>query len=357
MRVLFICLAKQGFYDAYVHRIASLRSGLESFGARTVMLYLGDMPFKKPFLISPVNVPLLRKYFDDFDYIHAGNTGAAYLMSLAKMARKTDAKIIYDVHGNLAEEAKLNYRGWFDLKNRFHYFQYSLMEKIASKRSDYFAVCSESFRDHYVRNGVDRERIEVVLNGVNVDLFKPGRPDSNDVFTVAYLARFQKWEGIARLLEAARLLKDQRVRIRVIGLGATARKALEGQYGNIEFMDFRSLIELIDHMCSSDGLIIPGMRHQAPEAFPGKFAEFIACGVPVIVMDAGDEVLIRRHQCGLVCDDSAASIAAAILKLKNYSREERKEMGKNGRRLAEDWLDYRKISRNYYEFLKVASHS
>jgi hypothetical protein len=32
-------------------------------------------------------------------------------------------------------------------------------------------------------------------------------------------------------------------------------------------------------------------------------------------------------------------------------------MGKNGRRLAEDLLDYRKISRNYYAFLKDASHS
>jgi glycosyltransferase involved in cell wall biosynthesis len=233
MRVLFICLAKQGFYDGYVHRIASLRSGLESLGAKTVMLYLGDLPFKKPFLISPVNVPVLRKFFDDFDYIHAGNTGAAYLMNLARVGKRTDTKVIYDVHDNLAEEARLNYRGGPGLKNGFHYFQYSVMEKIALKHSDYFAVCSETFRDRYLRSGVGRERIGVVPNGVNVDIFKPRGMPENDVFTVAYVGRFQKREGIARLLEAARLLKDQRVRIRAIGLEKGARKALEGQYENI----------------------------------------------------------------------------------------------------------------------------
>ncbi len=357
MRVLFICLAKPNFYDAYVHRILSLKNGLQSHGADTVMLYLGDLPLKKPFLISPLNIPVIRKYLEDFDFIHAGNTGAAYLMDLARIARKTDTKIIYDVHGNLAEEAKLNSRGPLDLVNRFHFMQYSIMEKVASKYSDYFAVCSESFKDYYVRKGIKEDRIDVVLNGVNIDLFKPHKKAENETFTITYAGRFQKWQGIGLLLEAAQMLKDEDIRFLVIGLDSASRKAMEGKYGNVEFTDFIPGTELIDYLCSSDGLIIPRMSHPALEvAFPTKFAEYIACGVPVIVTDIGDAGrLTRRHRCGIVCDTNARSIADAILKLKNSSSEERKEMGDNGRRLAEDLLDYNKISGNYYNFLKKVS--
>jgi glycosyltransferase involved in cell wall biosynthesis len=124
-------------------------------------------------------------------------------------------------------------------------------------------------------------------------------------------------------------------------------------------MDFMPGAGLINYLCGSDALIIPRMSHPALEvAFPTKFAEYVACGVPVIVTDVGDAgVLTRRHRCGLVCGTSAASIAGAIMDLKSCSPAERQEMGDNGRRLAEDLLDYRKISVKYYEFLKHAGEN
>ena len=195
------------------------------------MLYLGNLPLKKPFIISPVNVPIMRRYLDDFDFIHAPNAGTAYLMGLSRIAKRTDAKIVYDVHGNMAEEARLNSRGILDFVNGFHLFQYSVMEKVAAKYSDYFAVCSESFRDYYVGKGVDSEKIEVILNGVNTGLFKPRDVRKEDVFTVTYAGRFQKWQGIDLLLEAARLLKDEDVKFRVIG---TDRATREGHGGEVQ---------------------------------------------------------------------------------------------------------------------------
>ena len=359
MKVLFTFTTKPGFYDAYVHRVMSLKNGLESCNVSTAALYLGDLPLKKPFVLSPVNVPVIRKYLEGFDFVHAGNTGAAYLMGLARLTRKTDTRIIYDVHGDAVQEPRLKCRGWLNLKNHFNYLQGGVMENLAARYADYFAVCSESFRDRYLSQGVERERIEVVLNGVNIDTFKPRDMPQNDVFTVTYAGRFQKWQGIELLLEAARRLKDEDVRFRVIGLDSRTRQALEGQYGNVEFMDFMPGSELINYLCGSDALIIPRMSHPALEvAFPTKFAEYVACGVPVIVTDVGDAgVLTRRHRCGLVCGTSAASIAGAIMDLKSCSPAQRQEMGDNGRRLAEDLLDYRKISVKYYEFLKHAGEN
>jgi glycosyltransferase involved in cell wall biosynthesis len=359
MKVLFTFTTKPGFYDAYVHRVMSLKNGLESCGVQSAALYLGDLPFKKPFVISPVNVPVIRKYLEEFDFVHAGNTGAAYLMSLAKLTRKTDTRVIYDVHGDAIEEPRLNCRGWLDLKNHFNYLQGSVMEKLAARYADYFAVCSESFRDRYLSRGVNRDRVEVILNGVNIDMFRPRDHPQNEVFTVTYAGRFQRWQGIELLLEATQLLKDEGVRFRVIGLDPGTRQALEGKYGNVQFMDFMPGSELIGYLCGSDALIIPRMSHPALEvAFPTKYAEYVACGVPVIVTDVGDAGrLTRRHNSGMVCDTSAVSIAEAILKLKSCSPGERKEMGDNGRRLAEDLLDYRKISMKYFEFLKRAGET
>jgi glycosyltransferase involved in cell wall biosynthesis len=147
------------------------------------------------------------------------------------------------------------------------------------------------------------------------------------------------------------------VRFRVIGLDNATRRSLKDKHDNVEFMDFIPSTALIDYLCGSDGLIIPRMAHPALEvAFPTKFAEYIACGVPVIVTDIGDAGrLTKRHKCGLACEPDARSIAAAILQLKNCSPEERQEMGDNGRRLAEEMLDYKKISRTYYKFLRKVS--
>ncbi len=356
MKVLFTVTTKPGFYDAYVHRVMSLKSGLESHNVKTATLYLGDLPLRKPFVISPVNIPIIRKYLEGFDFIHAGNTGSAYLMSLARLTRKTDTRIIYDVHGDIAQEARLRSRGWLDLKDHINYLQGTVMEALASRYSDYFAVCSESFRDYYLGRGVKSDRIEVILNGVNVDMFKPRDVPKNDTFTITYAGRFQKWQGIGLLLEAAQLLRNRDIRFRVIGLDRGTRKAMEGKYNNVEFMDFMPNTDLISYLCGSDGLIIPRMVHPALEvAFPTKFAEYIACGVPVIVTDIGDAGrLTRRHKCGLVCDPDAGAIARAILELKSRSPGERKEMGDNGRRLAEDLLDYNKISTTYYDFLRKA---
>lgn len=356
MRVLFISLAKPGFYDAAIHRIMSLKSGLERSGARTATLHLGDLPLKKPFIISPANVPVLRRYLEDFDFIHAPNAGAAYLMSLTRMTKRSDVKIIYDVHGNMAEEARLNSRGPLDLRNHFHLFQYSVMEAVAAKHSDYFAVCSRSFRDYYLGKGVAGDRIEVILNGVDTDMFRPRAVPKDDVFTVTYAGRFQKWQGIGLLLEAARRLQGEKVRFRVIGLGPGQREALENEYKNVEFVEFVPGPKLVDYLCRSDALVIPRMHHPALEvAFPTKFAEYIACGVPVIVTDVGDAgQLTREHGCGLVCEADAGSLADAIRRMQRCGPEERRAMGERGRRLAEDLLDYQKIGVKYYDFLRRA---
>ncbi|HUL62229.1 MAG TPA: glycosyltransferase [Methanocella sp.] len=356
MRVLFAYTTRPDVYDAYVHRVMSLKSGLEGCGVQTASLYLGYLPFRQPFLLAPINIPVVRRFLEGFDFIHAGHTGAAYLMGLARLTRRTGARIIYDVHADPAQEQRPGSRGVLGLKHRFNGLQDIAMEKLAAMRADYFAVCSESFRDRYLSLGVRGEQIDVVPDGANIEIFKPRSSPENDVFTITCAGQSLNSQGIDQLLEAARLLKDERVRFRVIGLDATARKSPEGQCVNVELTDLMPLTALVDHLGSADGLAIPGARHRAPGAFPGKFAEYIACGVPVIVTGTGDEGrLTRRHQCGLVCEDSAASLADAVLKLKSYSPEERKEMGENGRRLAEDLLDYRKISRNYYQFLKDAS--
>ncbi len=357
MKVLFTFTTKPGFYDAYVHRVMSLKSGLESHNVQTATLYLGDLPLRKPFVISPVNIPMIRKYLEGFDFIHAGNTGSAYLMSLARLTRKTDTRIIYDVHGDIAQESRLRSRGWLDLKNHVNYLQSNVMEALASRYSDYFAVCSQSFRDYYVARGIGDERIEVLLNGVDIDAFKPRGVPKEGPFTITYAGGSQKWQGIELLLGAARLLEGKDVRFQVIGLNDDIRKALEGKYSNIDFIGFMKRPDLIRHLCGSDGLIIPRMSHPALEvAFPTKYAEYIACGVPVIVTDVGDAArLTRQYECGLVCGTSAASIAEAILNLKSCSPGERKEMGDNGRRLAVDLLDYKKIGQTYYDFLRKAS--
>jgi len=356
MKVLFVSAAASTFYDAYVHRLASLRAGLDKLGVETEMLSLGDLPFKKPFVISPLNMMSLRRKFSGYDFIHAGNTSAAYLLSIARPFVKNCPEIIYDVHGDIVEEARLRRAGFTDLTNNFLIAQGRVMEAVARAHSDLFIVCSEALKEHYVSCGIEKDRIAVVLNGVNIDAFNGAGVPGHDIFTVAYAGRFQKWQGVDNFLRAAELLAHENIKFRIIGFQETdakLKKDIAGTLDNVELIDSMPAASLQAFLKSSDGLAIPRAGHPALEvAFPTKYAEYLACGVPVIVTRVGDVArLTEKYGCGLVCDPTPEALADTIMKLKDMPAEKRAGLGSNGRKLAGSLLSYDHISAAYHDFL------
>jgi hypothetical protein len=240
-----------------------------------------------------------------------------------------------------------------------------MLEEVSIKHSDFFITCSKPLKDRLVHRGIDQRVVEVIRNGVDINLFKPKEFSSNGKdFTVTYAGAFQRWQGIENLVAAATLTEQANVKFKLIGFGkrdyALKNEMKRILAGRAELIDSLSQDELVSQLRSSDILIIPRSRHCATQmAFPTKFAEYIAIGKPVIVTDVDETAdFVRKFNCGFVCEPSAESIARTIIKAKSLPTSTLLDMGKNGRRLAESQFDRKIIGKHYYDFLrKVLSNS
>jgi glycosyltransferase involved in cell wall biosynthesis len=355
MKILFVSAFASNDVSAYNRRLCNLKEGLQQCGVVTNMLYLGDYFVKSPTLIQVLNIPMIIRELDDYDAIHGGNSATCYVLGLMKNFH--NFKLIHDIHGCL-EEFFLE-RGKFGFSAYFKYFQGLILEEISNRKADFFVTCSKPLCDRLLQRGIDQSRIEVIYNGVDIELFKPRDfPSNGKEFVVTYAGAFQNYQGIENLVAAATFIKGTNVKFRIIGFGKedyTLKNELSRILaGKAELIDSLGRDELVNQICSSDILIIPRSRHCATQmAFPTKFAEYIATGKPVIVTDVDETAnFVRDFNCGFVCEPSAESIARTIIKAWRTPSSTLFAMGKNGRHLAELQFDRRIIAKQYFEFLR-----
>ena len=357
MKILFVSAFSPGNVRAYAYhqRLLNLKHGLQQCGVATEMLYIGDYFFRSPILIEALDIPMIRKELGGYDAIHGGASAACYVLGLVKNLQ--NFTLIHDVHGCVEEP--LLQKGHFDLVNDFIYLEGLILEEVSNRNADFFITCSKPLEDRLLQRGIDRSVIKVIRNGVDTELFKPKDFSSNGrEFVVTYAGAFQKWQGIETLVAAATLIKETRVKFRIIGFRKEDH-ALKNELnrilsGRAELIDSLSQDELVDQLCSSDVLVIPRSRNCATQmAFPTKFAEYIATGKPVIVTGVDETAnFVREFNCGFVCEPSAESIARTIIKASRLPSNTLLDMGKNGRRLAESQFDRRIIAKQYCEFLR-----
>jgi glycosyltransferase involved in cell wall biosynthesis len=355
VKILFVSANTSSDNSSYNQRLFNLKEGLQQCGVSTQILYLGDYFFKSPVLTGALNIPMVRQELEGYDAIHGGANTACYTLGLMKNLQ--NFKLLYDVHGCI-EEALLK-NGNFDLIRYFVYLQQFILEEASLKYSDFFITCSKPLKNRLLNRGVNQRLVEVIRNGVDINLFKPKSCSSNGKeFVVTYAGAFQKWQGIANLVAAARLIKEPDVKFRIIGFGkkdSSLRKKLERiLVGRVELIGSLSKGELVKQLCLSDILIIPRSRSCATQmAFPTKFAEYIAIGKPVIVTGVDETAnFVKKFDCGLVCEPTAESIAKTIIKARRLPNNTLLNMGKNGRRLAESQFDRKIIAKQYYDFLR-----
>jgi glycosyltransferase involved in cell wall biosynthesis len=339
-----------------LHKLAE---GLGRLGAEVDFLYLRDRPFSRPQLAQPLNLPFVWRGLRGYDFIHAGDD-AVYTAALWK--RFTGAPIIYDVHGDSLSEARLGWQSTRRLRQLFYIFQAFVTTRVGSLLGDYFLVVSGPLKELLLAKGLPERRIFLVRNGVDTELFRPpgDGPPANEHFTVCYAGRFQCWQGTEALLEAARKLRDEDIKFRLIGFDPDdepLKRRIAGELGEkAELVNRLPQAELVAHLARADALIIPRQRHPATVvALPTKFGEYAALGRPVIVSDVDETAnMVRERGCGLVAVPTAEGLAATILAAKRLSPQERRRMGQNGRRLAEEVFSWEVICRDYYRQLQEA---
>jgi glycosyltransferase involved in cell wall biosynthesis len=146
----------------------------------------------------------------------------------------------------------------------------------------------------------------------------------NDTLIV-YLGGTQRFEGVADLLSAARILLVRRKRFRLIVAGEMVQGPFHddlpglvkenGLEGCILLPGRLNLQGVLGALAAADILVLPKRHDQANIAgFPQKLTEYLAAGKPVVTTNVGDVPLyLQDGETALLCEpDSPSALADAI---------------------------------------------
>jgi colanic acid biosynthesis glycosyl transferase WcaI len=231
------------------------------------------------------------------------------------------------------------------------------LAKIAAflyRHADRVVVVTPAFEDYLVEHWrVPREKISVVENGVETQLFAP-EPFSGDSstglklrrelaaegkFVVSYIGTMGMAHGLETIIAAASQLRDRNPEIVFLMLGEGAEKerivALAQQRGlnNVRFVDQQPREKIPAYICASDAcLVLLKKTDLFKTVIPTKMLEFMSCARPVILgVDGQARTILEEARGGLVIESENSDALANAIRYLAANREAARTMGKNGR--------------------------
>lgn len=243
----------------------------------------------------------------------------------------------------------------------------SVLEWASYRSAHRLVGLSPGIVDGIAHRGVPRDRIELVPNGCDLEIFggdveswRPAGVKSTDLMA-AFTGTHGMANGLNAVLNAAAELKKRGrtdIKLLLIGQGKLkpglqARAEREG-LDNVIFHEPVNKARLAGLMAATDvGMqILANIPAFYYGTSPNKFFDYIAAGLPVLNNYPGWLAeTIKRSGCGFaVPPDDPAAFADALEKAAD-DRESLKVMGRNGRRLAEAEFDRIRLADRWVDWV------
>jgi glycosyltransferase involved in cell wall biosynthesis len=242
-----------------------------------------------------------------------------------------------------------------------------LMQGIVARRLDAVITDSDS-SIHEIEQAfrVPRSRMRRAYLGIDTEMFR--NVDGHRSVDVAGSRQWRlimvgrtsdRKKGILYLLRALRLLKNDRVPVRLsivdeIEKNDTYAADLVAEYGIGDMVEFTGRLlpeELVRKYSESDIAVTASVY----EGFGLPAAEAMACGVPVVATDTGalPEVVGRDGCCLLVPPKDPQALAEAIKRLIG-DEELRRRMGIAGRQRIETLFSWERAAKQIVEVYREA---
>lgn len=311
-----------------------------------------------------VAVPVVRAEAPALIHVHSGHRGYDSALVGLALGRHFALPVVYEVRGffeslwtsdtEWAVRSEI-YRRRLDTENR-------CMAEAAA-----VITLSESMSSEIVARGIPADKVHVVPNGVDVDVFQPRARSAELVtrfglagtFTFGYVSNLDHYrEGQETLIEAAVELRRRGIAATALVIGDGRRRAeLERLAERLRAGDaviFTGSVphdEVLDYYALLDVFVIPRVDERAARLVtPLKPFEAMAAGIPLVTSDlaalreitgdgqrgryfpAGDAAGLADVLAGLHADPAAGSAMAR--RAREWVIAER-QWSANGKRYAE----------------------
>ena len=291
-----------------------------------------------------------------FDIIYTRNILRGAIGILIRIVWKS--KLVFEVNGISLDELRLEEEQSTTDGKRSESIQIKFLGylgNIVSRKADAVIAVTKGIKDNLIDHGVNENRIRVIENGANTELFKPTKNDNtqkgiknrlhiNDSETVVlFVGYLAPWQGVECLLHAVPLIVEEnpKTKFLIVGDGIMKEKlkSLTKELNIRRSVIFTGTVpyeSVPEYMNLSDICVAPFIRrrNESIGLSPLKIYEYLACGKPVVGSDIrGVGTLLDSSNSGIpVIPDAHGELARAIIRLLN-DKQLRKQMGKNGREI------------------------
>ncbi len=238
------------------------------------------------------------------------------------------------------------------------------------ERADRIVVVTSAFKEHLIRYWrVPAEKIAVVENGVETDLFRPDAAAAGEVrsrfgldhrFLVCYIGTMGMAHGLETLIAAAQELQTALpdATFLLIGEGAEKQRIIElaaaRHLSNIRFLDQQPRERIPAFISAADLCLVLLKRTDLfKTVIPTKLLEYMACARPVIVaVDGQSRQIVEEARAGVFTEpENSAALANTICELARDPGR-RNQMGANGRQYIVEKLSRQQTAWNYIYVLE-----
>lgn len=227
---------------------------------------------------------------------------------------------------------------------------------------DRFIAISEAVRDSWVKKGIDKEKVNVIYNGILINGMKPKGTAISEKLRMVIVGGICETKGQKDCVEALHLIAKNELKnisLDIIGWSdpryENELKILVDTYGLNENVNFLGARDDVHRLLSNYDL---GLMCSKSEGFGRVTAEYMFAGLAVIASNTGaNPELVENGVTGLLYNkNNIKELANAILRF-YYDRRMLKLCAENGKNKAvsEYTIDknVEKILNVYAEFVQI----
>lgn len=237
------------------------------------------------------------------------------------------------------------------------------LERWIYRKAAHVSVISEGFKQNLMEKGVPGDKVSVIPNWVETEQFAP-LPRENcfsqehglcDSFVVMYAGNMGHSQGLEVVIEAARLLQDNR-KIRFVFVGDGVKRAdlaaLAETYAleNVTFLPYQPRERMPEVIASADVSLVILEPEKSKTTIQSKTYEIMAMARPILAavdQDGDNWRLIEQAQAGIWCRPGDPEAFVAVVQKLFEDEPLRHELGRRGRTYVETHSGTSAVARRY----------
>jgi len=235
------------------------------------------------------------------------------------------------------------------------------LDKIPFSKCDILLADTLTHKRYFVKKfNIDAQKIAVLPIGVDTSVFHKNALQGNgdNLFHVGFYGSFVPLQGMPKIIEVAKILKNQSgIVFDIIGSGWDYKKSIKliKKYNlqNINMMGWVNYLELNNLLNKFDVCLgIFGDSEKADSVIPNKVFHYASMGKCVISKNTpGVKEIFTHNENIVLCDNSPEKIAEQILRLKE-NKSEIVGIGEQAFQLITKQYNQREIAKRFVGILK-----